>query len=356
VLFVATVEGRKNHLMVFQAWLTLLRRLGRAAVPDLVCVGRSGWRAEAALGLLDNAPDLRGRVHLLQNVADPLLATLYRNCLFTLYNSEYEGWGLPVTESLAAGRPVLAPAHSALLEAGQGGATFFESGSEPELVAKLEALITQPALRAAAEAEIAAAPPRCGWDAVAAQLLDSAARLAREAPPLPPLPLQPGERLPLRRLDGPRPRRAMAVAEAARAGEGWHPLEDWGCWTRPGSALIRLPLPATFDGPLRLELALRAPGRDQVTALRLRREGGDFGPATELVLPAGSHQVAGLSAPAGPGALEVLLESTATALLEDGRGIGVGVLALSVARADSVADRLAALEARFFRIPQPVDA
>jgi hypothetical protein len=148
----------------------------------------------------------------------------------------------------------------------------------------------------------------------------------------------------------------MAVAEAARAGEGWHPLEDWGCWTRPGSALIRLPLPATFDGPLRLELALRAPGRDQVTALRLRREGGDFGPATELVLPAGSHQVAGLSAPAGPGAVEVLLESTATALLEDGRGIGVGVLALSVARADSVADRLAALEARFFRIPQPVGA
>ncbi|MDB5370948.1 MAG: hypothetical protein JWP20_2506, partial [Roseomonas sp.] len=142
VLFVATLEGRKNHLLVFQAWLTLLRRLGPGTVPDLVCVGRPGWQAEAALDLLQNAPALRGRVHLLHGVADPVLAALYRGCLFTVYNSHHEGWGLPVTESLAAGKPVLAPAHSALLEAGQGGATFFESDSEPGLVAKLEAMIT----------------------------------------------------------------------------------------------------------------------------------------------------------------------------------------------------------------------
>jgi glycosyltransferase involved in cell wall biosynthesis len=356
VLFVATIEGRKDHLMVFQAWLTLLRRLGPAAVPDLVCVGRPGWRAEAALALLENAPDLRGRVHLLRNVGDPLLAALYRDCLFTLYNSHYEGWGLPVTESLAAGRPALAPAHSALLEAGQGGATFFESGSGPDLVAKLEALITQPASRAAAEAAIAALPPRQSWDSVAARLLEQVARLAAEAPPRPPLPLRPGERLPLRRIDSPRPQPAMAVAEAARAGDGWFPLEDWGVWTRPSPALLRLPLPPGLSGPLRLELALRAPARDQVAALRLRREGQSFGAAMEVLLPADGTRAAGLDVPAGDGAVEVMLEPATPATLPDGRRVGLGLVALSLSRADSVADRLAALEARFFRIPRPLEA
>ncbi|MBO1074950.1 glycosyltransferase family 4 protein [Roseomonas marmotae] len=356
VLFVATLEGRKNHLMVFQAWLTLLRKLGPAAVPDLVCVGRPGWRAEAALELLENAAELRGRVHLLRNIGDPLLAALYRGCLFTLYNSHHEGWGLPVTESLAAGRPVLAPAHSALLEAGRDGAIFFESGSEPDLVAKLEALITDPAARAAAEAAIAAAPPRPGWDAVAGEVLGEAARLAREAAPLPPLPIRAGERLPVRLLETGRPEAAMAVAEAARAGQAWHPLEEWGVWTRPGSALLRLPLPPALHGPLRLELELRAPARDQVVALRCRRGEAAFGAVTEMVLPAGGQQAAALEVPAGEGAVEVVLESASTATLPDGRRIGVGLLALSVARADSVADRLAVLEARHFRIPRPVRA
>jgi glycosyltransferase involved in cell wall biosynthesis len=355
VLFVATLEGRKNHLMVFGAWLTLLRRLGPAAVPDLVCVGRPGWRAQAALDLLNNAPELRGRVHLLQDVGDPLLATLYRDCLFTLYNSHHEGWGLPVTESLAAGRPVLVPAHSALLEAGQGGATFFESGSEPELVAKLQAMIAEPATRAAAEAEIVAAPPRRGWDAVAAQLLDQAARLAREAPPRPPLPLRPGEQWPIRLIDSPRSSPAMAVAEAARAGEGWFALEGWGVWTRPGAALLRLRLDAGLQGALRLELTLRGPGRDQVAALRLRREGAAFSPITEVLLPAGDTRVAGLAVLAGEGAVEVMLEAATPATLPDGRKVGLGLLALSVARADSVEDRLAVLEARFFRIPRPLE-
>jgi glycosyltransferase involved in cell wall biosynthesis len=358
VLFVATIEARKNHLMVFQAWLTLLRRLESSrpdlAVPDLVCVGRPGWRAEAALELLDNAPALRGRVHLLHDVADPLLAALYQGCRFTLYNSYHEGWGLPVTESLAASKAVLAPAHSALLEAGQGGATFFESGSEPDLVAKLEAWITNPAALAAAEAAIAAAPPRRDWAGIATQLLTDATRLSRDAPPRPPLPLRPGTRIALRRLEHPRPLPAMAVAEAARAGPGWHPLEADGAWTRPGIALLHLPLGPEFTGPLRLELELRAPPRDQVVALRLRRQGEAFGPTAEIVLPANTGHVTALDVPAGDSIIEVMLECASTAIHADGRKVGVGVMALSVARGDSAEDRLAVLEARLFRVMMPV--
>ena len=73
---------------------------------------------------------LRKKVHLLQDVSDAQLASFYEGCLFTIYNSFYEGWGLPVTESFAFGKIVVTPSHSSLIEAGRGGAVFFEPGGE----------------------------------------------------------------------------------------------------------------------------------------------------------------------------------------------------------------------------------
>jgi glycosyltransferase involved in cell wall biosynthesis len=46
------------------------------------------------------------------------LEWLYQNCLFTVYPSHYEGWGLPVIESLARGKHCVASSSSSLPEAG----------------------------------------------------------------------------------------------------------------------------------------------------------------------------------------------------------------------------------------------
>jgi len=78
VLFVGTIESRKNHLLAFSAWLSLLRRHGAEAVPDFVCVGKLGWLAEAALQLHRNSAALRAKVHLLHGVPDTELDALYR--------------------------------------------------------------------------------------------------------------------------------------------------------------------------------------------------------------------------------------------------------------------------------------
>ena len=353
VLFVSTIEGRKNHLMVFNAWLSMLRRPGGGAaqVPLLVCVGRPGWRAEAALALLDAAPELRAKVRILSEVSDPLLAALYRGCLFTLYNSYHEGWGLPVTESLAAGKLALVPRHSALVEAGEGGAVFFAPGSEPDLLAQLSRLIHDPAWRQAAEAAIR--PPPRSWDAVAAQFLAEAGRLAEAAGPRPAVPLQPGLPHPLRRLDGPRPRLAMTVAETLREGAAWHPLEPWGCWTRPGAAILALPLEA--PGPAWLELTLQgAPEADQpVELLLLRDDAPPAGPRL-LTVPAGAETLVGLAVPAGGAVLRVEILCRAAATDAAGRAIGIGVTGLGYAAAGSVAHRLALLEARHFATPRPL--
>ena len=53
-----------------------------------------------------------------QILTDADLKVLYEGCLFTLFPSFYEGWGLPVTESLAFGKPCIASNRSSIPEAG----------------------------------------------------------------------------------------------------------------------------------------------------------------------------------------------------------------------------------------------
>ncbi len=340
ILFVSTIESRKNHLLVFEAWLELLRRLPEAAVPRLLCVGRPGWRAEAALGLLERSAPLRRKVRVLSGVSDQALAALLGRCLFTLYNSFHEGWGLPVTESLAAGKLCVTPAHSALLESGAPGATFFEPGNLPELVDTLERLATDPAHRAALEARIDRTAATRPWSVAAADLLAQLAappRLVARAP------FPAGERLPLGAALPP-PTLAGAWGEAAREGLGWWWQEGWGAWTRDGIATLALPLDAPQGTKLRVLLELRGPPGGM--ALKLRTRGATPGPWRALSLGPDQRVTVALEGPAGPGGIAVDLDSGDGVALGDRgkRQVGVGVVAVMACRQDDLPARLSALE------------
>ena len=347
VPFVSTIEGRKNHLMVFQVWLRLLRRLGPARTPLLLCIGRPGWRSEAALALLEQLPELRAKVRLLDGIPDTLLAEFYRRSLFTLYNSHHEGWGLPVTESLAAGKVVLTPRHSSLIEAGQGGALFFPPDDAPALLEQLERLITDPGYRAAAEAAITAVPR--SWEAIAVQAMAEARRLLAPERPLPVLSLANGRLHELRRIDAMKPELAMAVAETVREGEGWHPLGDGPAWTRPGAAMLSLPLGQAQQGPLWLALELRAGPAPQRLEVRALREGAPPVGPWVLDLAAGEAASLRLAIPEGGAQLRVELLTQEAAEL-DGEAVGVGVVGFALGREAVLAERLELLERRLLQL------
>jgi glycosyltransferase involved in cell wall biosynthesis len=63
-------------------------------------------------------PLTRGLIVQLYNVNDAELRLLYEAALFCLYPSFYEGWGLPVGEALALGKPVLSSDRGSLPEVG----------------------------------------------------------------------------------------------------------------------------------------------------------------------------------------------------------------------------------------------
>ena len=138
-LFVGTVESRKNHILALNAWKKLITKHGAENVPDLVCVGRLGWNADAFLEEYVATQGLSGKVSVLSNsVTDEELARFYANAQFTIYPSRYEGWGLPVSESLAFGKVAIVANNSSLPEAGGKLATYFESGNVDDLVTKIE--------------------------------------------------------------------------------------------------------------------------------------------------------------------------------------------------------------------------
>jgi glycosyltransferase involved in cell wall biosynthesis len=333
VLMVGTIEPRKDHATLFRAWRTLARRHG-AATPRLVCAGRIGWRAEAALELLDASPELRRHVLLVERVSDAELAALYRGALFTVYTSVHEGWGLPVTESLAYGRVPLIPRVAALPESGGDQAAYYAPGSEADLLAGIERLLSDPEAR-----RISPAPLRA-WGEVARDLAASIAAVAAAGAPeqrgLPAF----GPVWHFARPDAARPDLARADAALLREGPLWDAPEAWGVRSRPGAARLSVPLPAGAEGAaLRLALALRGTDRTARVAIRVAAEGL---PPVEAAaeLDAGAEEVLLFDLPAGAkGALSVLLDSPA----------GVGLSSLLLCRLDDLAARLDFLEAQRFR-------
>lgn len=148
VLMVGTIEVRKNHLTALRAWQTLIAEHGRDMVPDLVCVGRAGWNANEFLEAVAATGGLWGRLHLLDaEVDDTRLTALYTGCLFTIYPSSYEGWGLPIAESLAFGKPVITTTATSLPEVAGDLATYVTPEDPRALADAAWTLITDPALR-----------------------------------------------------------------------------------------------------------------------------------------------------------------------------------------------------------------
>lgn len=115
---VGTVQGRKNQMLAVKA-------LERLDLP-LVIVGnrKSGYAAEIAAYV--SAHGLSDRVMWIDNAAFSDLPTLYALAEFSSYTSRYEGFGIPVIESLTVGTPVIAATGSCLEEAGGPGAVYVD--------------------------------------------------------------------------------------------------------------------------------------------------------------------------------------------------------------------------------------
>ncbi len=183
VLFVGTIESRKNHLLAFNAWQELINKLGAENVPDLVCIGRLGWNSNEFIDQYLATGGLGGKVSVLStSVSDADLASFYEHCEFTIYPSRYEGWGLPVSESLAFAKLPIVANNSSLPEAGGDLAVYFESENQAGLVTAVEQYGLNKVNRREREQRITQQPMQAvTWDHVASVLINEI-KIAQSTP------------------------------------------------------------------------------------------------------------------------------------------------------------------------------
>lgn len=123
---VGTVQGRKNQLLAVRA----LRHL--PASMRLVIVGRRTSYAREIDSYI-SAKGLTDRVLWVENASFADLPAIYSGAAVSVYPSRYEGFGLPVVESISCGTPVVAATGSCLEEAGGEGALYVSPDDEREL-------------------------------------------------------------------------------------------------------------------------------------------------------------------------------------------------------------------------------
>ena len=169
VLFVSTIEIRKNHRLLVRVWRRLLERHGADAVPVLIFAGQIGWLVEDLLADLAARDYLGGKIKLVSGLSDAELRRAYRSCLFTIFPSFCEGWGLPIAESLAEGKFCVASNRTSIPEVGGDFIDYFDPSNDDDALAKIERLLFDPGYLAAREARLQAEyRPRTWSDCVRA--------------------------------------------------------------------------------------------------------------------------------------------------------------------------------------------
>jgi glycosyltransferase involved in cell wall biosynthesis len=183
VLFVSTIEIRKNHRLLVRVWRRLLERHGADGVPTLIFAGQIGWMVDDLLEDLAASGYLGGKIEHMPDLSDEELGDAYRSCLFTVFPSFCEGWGLPIAESLAHGKFCVASNRTSIPEVGGDLIDYFDPSNDDDALAKIERLLFEPGYLTAREARLQAEyRPRTWADTVHALMceLDQSVPVAKE--------------------------------------------------------------------------------------------------------------------------------------------------------------------------------
>lgn len=122
ILMVGTIEPRKNHKLLLEAYDKGLREMGY----NIIFAGYMGWKMEEFQNRLVNHPDYGKRIFHFSGLDDVSIIYLYQHARFLAFCSYTEGFGLPIIEAIAKGTPVIAADVEVLKEVAEGCCVWFE--------------------------------------------------------------------------------------------------------------------------------------------------------------------------------------------------------------------------------------
>lgn len=168
LLFVGSIEPRKNILSILKAYQALPNKLKDELF--LVFCGPAGWKNEAIFKFIEDH-DLRSRIVFTNYVSDETLCVLYNKAKALIYPSFYEGFGLPPLEAMASGCPVIVsdiPTHREVC----GEAVLYVDPHSPEqLTSAIQTLVGSKELQQELKAKGLARSREFSWDRTAQETL-----------------------------------------------------------------------------------------------------------------------------------------------------------------------------------------
>ena len=243
VLTVGAIHTRKNHRLLYDVWLKLKEAMGRSC-PVLVMVGGVAWNGQDLARTIRKDKRVSDVIMILDNVDDVALDWLYRNCQFTVYPSLYEGWGLPVSESLRYGKLCLASNSSSVPEIAPDLIELIDPYDPVRWLAKVRHFATSRWTLSIREQQIRDTYRMTSWREAADELVGEMSRPDEAASW--PYPL--GTVISLGDFhQGNRVKR-----------EGWHLTERWGCWSKAMRARLAFTLSELPPGDLVFVAELQA--------------------------------------------------------------------------------------------------
>ncbi|MDE2116226.1 MAG: glycosyltransferase family 4 protein, partial [Hyphomicrobiales bacterium] len=279
VLCVSSLDPRKNQDYLVQIWQRLRAERGNF-IPKLVLVGRWGWGSKPLADKLKACHNLDSFVEVLTSVDDGELTYLYQNCQFTVLPSKVEGWGLPIGESLAHGKPCFASKSSSMPEVGGEYVRYFDPFDSDDGFEKIIAVLDDPAELANWALDIANNFSPRSWKNFTVDLLEKVWEAARRVE----MEMQSAVVLPCAKRfefglggtviaelgpDAKSLQQKMLVA-------GWGKFEPSVCWSDMQSAKLKFRVEGVDEGtPLRVAMQLHLPAALGELPVVLHKQGHD---------------------------------------------------------------------------------
>jgi glycosyltransferase involved in cell wall biosynthesis len=138
LLFVGTLEPRKNQKLMLDVFEKINKRYKDI---NLVFIGREGWNNDDLIHKIKNHPLLDKSLYWFNDISDDELVEFYKHAYINIYLSEYEGFGLPISESLSYGNITITSKNSSMYEVGKNFADYLIYNSFNELYELLELYI-----------------------------------------------------------------------------------------------------------------------------------------------------------------------------------------------------------------------
>ncbi|MEI6311850.1 MAG: glycosyltransferase family 1 protein [Bacteroidota bacterium] len=142
ILHVGSFNKRKNHLKLLEAY----KLLNNNNNLKIVFVGNGGSE-ENAIRKFIHANDLIQQVLFIQKATNEELSYIYKQACMLVYNSLFEGFGIPILEAFASEIPVITSIGSCFNEVGADACIYVDPLDASELAKQINHLIEDHELR-----------------------------------------------------------------------------------------------------------------------------------------------------------------------------------------------------------------